>query len=369
MSWRWRADDEQVVLSASARAAMDASAKLVDGFLAADEPVYGVTTGFGSLATTSIPPERTAELQLALIRSHASGMGREVEREVVRAMVLLRARSLAMGCSGARPEVAEGLVAMLNAGLTPVVHEHGSLGASGDLAPLAEAALALIGEGELRDANGAAPVGDGGAGGRRPGPGDAPGEGGAGADQRHRRDPRHARAGPRRPAPAAAGGRHHGRHVGRSAPRHRSGLRRRPPGAPPPARSGGERGQPPAAPRRLGHRRQPPRRRPSGAGRLLAALHPAGTRSGPRHRRPRRARRRPRAGVGHRQPDDPAGRPGGVLRELPRRAAGLRVRLPGHRRGRCRRHRRAPHRPAARPHPVRTACRRSWRPTRASTPA
>ncbi len=147
--------DEQVELSASARAAMDASAKLVDGFLAADEPVYGVTTGFGSLATTSIPPERTAELQLALIRSHASGMGPEVEREVVRAMVLLRARSLAMGCSGARPEVAEGLIAMLNAGLTPVVHEHGSLGASGDLAPLAEAALALIGEGELRDASGA----------------------------------------------------------------------------------------------------------------------------------------------------------------------------------------------------------------------
>ncbi|HET9602094.1 MAG TPA: histidine ammonia-lyase, partial [Acidimicrobiales bacterium] len=147
--------DEQVVLSASARAAMDASAKLVDGFLAADEPVYGVTTGFGSLATTSIPPERTAELQLALIRSHASGMGPAVEREVVRAMVLLRARSLAMGCSGARPEVAEGLIAMLNAGLTPVVHEHGSLGASGDLAPLAEAALALIGEGELRDASGA----------------------------------------------------------------------------------------------------------------------------------------------------------------------------------------------------------------------
>ena len=82
-------------------------------------------------------------------------MGPEVEREVVRAMVLLRARSLAMGCSGARPEVAAGLIAMLNAGLTPVVHEHGSLGASGDLAPLAEAALALIGEGELRDASGA----------------------------------------------------------------------------------------------------------------------------------------------------------------------------------------------------------------------
>jgi histidine ammonia-lyase len=141
-------------LGPSAHAAMTASAALVEGFLAADEPVYGVTTGFGSLATTSIPVERTAELQLALIRSHAAGMGAEVEREVVRAMVLLRARSLAMGWSGARPEVAEGLLALLNAGLTPVVHEHGSLGASGDLAPLAEAALVLIGEGEVRGAEG-----------------------------------------------------------------------------------------------------------------------------------------------------------------------------------------------------------------------
>jgi histidine ammonia-lyase len=144
------------VLGPDARAAMTASAQLIEGFLLADEPVYGVTTGFGSLATTSIPVERTAELQLALVRSHAAGMGPEVEREVVRAMVLLRARSLAMGYSGARPEVAEGLLALLNAGLTPVVHEHGSLGASGDLAPLAEAALALIGEGDLRDADGRA---------------------------------------------------------------------------------------------------------------------------------------------------------------------------------------------------------------------
>ena len=144
----------RAALGPSAREAMAASAALIEGFLAADEPVYGVTTGFGSLATTSIPVERTAELQLALIRSHAAGMGDEVEREVVRAMVLLRARSLAMGCSGARPEVADGLLALLNAGLTPVVHEHGSLGASGDLAPLAEAALVLIGEGEVRDADG-----------------------------------------------------------------------------------------------------------------------------------------------------------------------------------------------------------------------
>ena len=143
--------DAPVELGPSARSAMVASAALIDGFLAADEPVYGVTTGFGSLATTVIPVERTAELQQALVRSHAAGMGPVVEHEVVRAMVLLRARSLAMGRSGARPEVAEGLVALLNAGLTPVVHEHGSLGASGDLAPLAHVALALIGEGEVWD--------------------------------------------------------------------------------------------------------------------------------------------------------------------------------------------------------------------------
>ncbi|HEY8092151.1 MAG TPA: histidine ammonia-lyase [Acidimicrobiales bacterium] len=147
-------DEVKAGLTDGARATMAASAALIDGFLAADEPVYGVTTGFGSLATTSIPVERTAELQVALLRSHAAGMGPPVEREVVRAMMLLRARSLAMGCSGARPEVAEGLLAMLNAGLTPVVHEHGSLGASGDLAPLAEAALALIGEGEVCDRDG-----------------------------------------------------------------------------------------------------------------------------------------------------------------------------------------------------------------------
>jgi histidine ammonia-lyase len=114
-----------------------------------EEPAYGVSTGFGSLATVRIPAERREELQRALVRSHATGMGRPVEREVVRAMMLLRARSLAMGCSGARPAVAETMLALLNAGITPVVPEHGSLGASGDLAPLAHCALALIGEGAV----------------------------------------------------------------------------------------------------------------------------------------------------------------------------------------------------------------------------
>jgi histidine ammonia-lyase len=147
-------DDAQVELMEDARDAMGESAAIVERLAASAEPTYGVSTGFGSLATTPIPAERRDQLQRALIRSHAAGMGEPVEREVVRAMMLLRARSLAMGYSGARPEVAETIVAVLNAGITPVVPEHGSLGASGDLAPLAHCALALIGEGEVVDTDG-----------------------------------------------------------------------------------------------------------------------------------------------------------------------------------------------------------------------
>src|SRR6267143_2812678 len=118
------------------------------------DPVYGVSTGFGALAGTRIAPLRQPELQLALIRSHAAGVGAPVDREVVRATMLLRARTLAMGLSGVRPAVAEALVALLNAKLTPVVPRHGSVGCSGDLAPLAHIALALVGEGEVTDAQG-----------------------------------------------------------------------------------------------------------------------------------------------------------------------------------------------------------------------
>jgi histidine ammonia-lyase len=142
------------VLSGEARQEMLRSAALVDGFVAGEQAVYGVTTGFGSLAGTVIPAGRTAELQLALVRSHAAGMGDPIEREVVRAMLLLRARSLAMARSGARPELVDLPLAVLAAGITPVVREHGSLGASGDLAPLAHCALTLVGEGLVR-------VGDG----------------------------------------------------------------------------------------------------------------------------------------------------------------------------------------------------------------
>ncbi len=141
--------DARAVLAPAAYAAMQASAAIVAELEHAIEPAYGVSTGFGSLATVPIPAARRLELQRALVRSHAAGIGPPVQREVVRAMIALRARTLAMGRSGARPLVAEALLALLNAGLTPVVPEHGSLGASGDLAPLAHCALALIGEGDL----------------------------------------------------------------------------------------------------------------------------------------------------------------------------------------------------------------------------
>ncbi|WP_238012061.1 histidine ammonia-lyase [Dactylosporangium sp. AC04546] len=137
----------RVTLAPDALDAMRASRSIVDAIERDGRPVYGVSTGFGALANTFIAPERRAELQHALIRSHAAGIGAPMPREVVRAMMLLRVRSLAMGRSGVRPDVAQALVDLLNADITPWVPEHGSLGASGDLAPLAHCALVLIGEG------------------------------------------------------------------------------------------------------------------------------------------------------------------------------------------------------------------------------
>ena len=148
----------KVALSESARQAIAGSAAIVEALADRDEAVYGISTGFGSLATTVIPPERREELQRALIRSHAAGMGPLVEPEVVRAMMVLRARTLSMGFSGVRQVVVETILALLNADIIPSVHEHGSLGASGDLAPLAHVALALMGEGECAAAMAAAGI-------------------------------------------------------------------------------------------------------------------------------------------------------------------------------------------------------------------
>ncbi|GAC1470577.1 MAG: histidine ammonia-lyase [Candidatus Dormibacteraceae bacterium] len=146
---------EKVALAAAARAKMERSRARVERAAASREPVYGVSTGFGALAGTRVAPLRQPELQLSLIRSHAAGMGAPVDTEVVRATMLLRARTLAMGLSGVRPIVAEALIAMLNAEITPVVPRYGSVGCSGDLAPLAHIGLALVGEGEVTDSEGA----------------------------------------------------------------------------------------------------------------------------------------------------------------------------------------------------------------------
>jgi histidine ammonia-lyase len=143
-----------VRVTAEARAAIEGARATVDALAAGPTPAYGISTGFGALATRHIPTEMRAQLQRSLVRSHAAGSGPEVEREVVRALMLLRLSTLATGRTGVRPELAELIAAVLNAGITPVVHEYGSLGCSGDLAPLSHCALALIGEGEVRNADG-----------------------------------------------------------------------------------------------------------------------------------------------------------------------------------------------------------------------
>jgi histidine ammonia-lyase len=128
--------------------------KIIDALAGDAQPHYGVSTGFGALATRHIPADLRAQLQASLIRSHAAGSGAEVEPEVTRALMLLRLATLATGHTGTREETVAAYADLLNAGITPVVREFGSLGCSGDLAPLAHCALALMGEGVVRDAAG-----------------------------------------------------------------------------------------------------------------------------------------------------------------------------------------------------------------------
>jgi len=143
-----------VRLSDDALSAIEKSRAAVEALAAAPTPAYGVSTGFGALATRHIPTDLRAQLQRSLVRSHAAGSGPEVEREVVRALMLLRLSTLATGHTGIRPQTAQAIAALLSHGVTPVVHEYGSLGCSGDLAPLAHCALALLGEGSVRDSAG-----------------------------------------------------------------------------------------------------------------------------------------------------------------------------------------------------------------------
>lgn len=143
-----------VELAAESLSALRDTRAIVEALADDIEPHYGISTGFGALATKHIPVQRRAQLQRSLVRSHAAGSGPEVEREVVRSLMLLRLSTLATGRTGVKVDTAQTLAALLNAGITPVVREYGSLGCSGDLAPLAHVALALMGEGEVRDSQG-----------------------------------------------------------------------------------------------------------------------------------------------------------------------------------------------------------------------
>ena len=141
--------DEKVQIAASAKKRMAASRKVIDNIVERDDVVYGVNTGFGKLADVRIRHSEIETLQLNLVRSHACGIGNPLSEPEVRAMMLLRANVLALGLSGIRPETVDLLCAMLNHRVHPLVPEKGSVGASGDLAPLAHLAMGLIGEGEV----------------------------------------------------------------------------------------------------------------------------------------------------------------------------------------------------------------------------
>ena len=138
-------DDAPAEISPAARERMNASRAVIECLLASDAKVYGVNTGFGKMATVRISPDEIRNLQLNLVRSHACGVGQPLTEAATRAMLALRANALAKGFSGVRPAVAETLVAMLNRGVLPVIPSKGSVGASGDLAPLAHLAQFVIG--------------------------------------------------------------------------------------------------------------------------------------------------------------------------------------------------------------------------------
>jgi histidine ammonia-lyase len=139
-----------VEISAESLDRLRAARGAVDEMAASATPVYGISTGFGALATRHIAASQRTQLQRSLVRSHAASSGAEVEEEVVRGLMLLRLQTMTTGRTGVQPETASAYAALLNAGITPVVREFGSLGCSGDLAPLAHAALAVMGEGDVR---------------------------------------------------------------------------------------------------------------------------------------------------------------------------------------------------------------------------
>ena len=146
--------DTKIVIAPATIEAVALTRSRVDALASSPDPVYGISTGFGALANRHVTPEYRVQLQKSLIRSHAAGLGNLVEREVTRALMTLRLKTLCSGHTGVRPVVVETMAAILNAGITPAVYEFGSLGCSGDLAPLAHCALVLMGEGEVVDSRG-----------------------------------------------------------------------------------------------------------------------------------------------------------------------------------------------------------------------
>ena len=154
-----REKDAEVTVAPAARDALRGSRRLVEAAIASGQTIYGINTGFGKLANVRVAPDKLDQLQTNLIRSHAAGVGTPLPVPVVRGLMLLRANVLLRPTSGVRPDLVDALVALLNAGIVPRVPEQGSVGASGDLAPLSHVALTLMGEGEVLDAGGAAPTG------------------------------------------------------------------------------------------------------------------------------------------------------------------------------------------------------------------
>ena len=345
-----------------AQDALDAVAKVrahIDDLAHSEVPAYGISTGFGALANRHIPNDLRTQLQKSLIRSHAAGHGpgrgtRGGPRHHVPARQDPRLRPHRRPARG--PADHGGRAQRRHHPGGPRIRLAGLLRRPRPAVPLrpgpdgrrrshrartAYCTAARDGRpvAELLAAHGIEPV-------------TLAEKEGPGARQRHRGHAGHAADGHRGHPPAAHDGGHHRRAQRRGAARHGPGVparaARRAPAAPGPGRL---RGQHAAGAVQLPDRRLAPGRRHQGPGRLLAALRTPGGRRRPRHRGPRRPGRLPRTRRRHRQPGGPAGRPGQLQRQLPRRPGGVRARLPGHRRRGPELHRRAPHRPDAGPGP------------------
>ena len=333
-------------LSAEAEAKVARARQAVEQFVAEGRVVYGITTGFGAFKDKLIPPDQARELQRNIIMSHAVGVGAPFPTAVVRAMMLIRANTLAKGYSGIRPEVLRLLLNMIERGVHPIVPAPGFAGRIGDLAPLAHMALVMIGLGEAEF------------GGKRMPGGEALAQAGLAPVELAAKEGLALTNGTALMAALgclavieAENARGRGRYRRRVEPggaaRHAVGLRRAPPRRSPASPPGGLRRlhAPPAG--RLHVR--PPGRRPRSAGRIHPALHPAGARRMPRCHQIHALGGRDRAEQRHRQPAHLLG--GGAAhrnqrRQLPRRAAGDRVRLPGPGHDRAGQHLGAPAHPA-----------------------